>query len=167
MRETTKLLLLEWKLDHSDKDCNIWLRRKVTLNTEDQQFGSCLPQDYRGELVLVTWGFNSRHEVHLSFSDDLAYEISSLRRLKWPIYPKTISPSKKKKKPYKWRNWVDPVQVRSQGKKKISKIKNQKSKSKIKNKKMLFWSLHLCLYILIAISWSMLFLSCSQFPLVC
>ena len=98
MRETTKLLLLEWKLDHSDKDCNIWLRRKVTLNTEDQQFGSCLPQDYRGELVLVTWGFNSRHEVYLSFSDDLAYEISSLRRLKWPIYPKTISPSKKKKK---------------------------------------------------------------------
>ena len=131
MRETTKLLLLEWKLDHSDKDCNIWLRRKVTLNTEDQQFGSCLPQDYRGELVLVTWGFNSRHEVHLSFSDDLAYEISSLRRLKWPIYPKTISPSKKKKKkkkPYKWRNWVDPVQVRSQGKKK--NIKNQKSKIK-------------------------------------
>ena len=150
MRETTKLLLLEWKLDHSDKDCNIWLRRKVTLNTEDPQFGSCLPQDYRGELVLVKWGFNSRHEVHLSFSDDLAYEIPSLCRLKWPIYPKTISPSKKKKKkkkPYKWRNWVDPVQVRSQGKKKKkSKIKNQKSKSKIKNKKKCYFGLYIYVF---------------------
>ena len=136
MRETTKLLLLEWKLDHSDKDCNIWLRRKVTLNTEDQQFGSCLPQDYRGELVLVTWGFNSRHEVHLSFSDDLAYEISSLRRLKWPIYPKTISPSKKKKKK------KEALQVAKLGWSGSSKkprqkknIKNQKSKIEIKNQK--------------------------------
>lgn len=51
MRETTILLLLEWKLDRSDKDCTIWLRRKLTLKPEDQQYGSCLPQDYRGWIV--------------------------------------------------------------------------------------------------------------------
>lgn len=82
MRETTILLLLEWKLDHSDKDCTIWLRRELTLKPEDQQYGSCLPQDYRGELLAVNMEFNSLHEVHVSFCDDLAYEISSPRRHK-------------------------------------------------------------------------------------
>lgn len=41
-----------------------------------------LPQDYRGELLAVNMEFNSLHEVHVSFSDDLAYEVSSPRRHK-------------------------------------------------------------------------------------
>lgn len=43
------------------------------------------PKIIGGELLAVNVEFNSLHEVHVSFSDDLAYDVSSLRRRKRPM----------------------------------------------------------------------------------
>jgi len=80
--------------DHSDKDCNIWIESKGTLQTTSQQFGSWLCANQTGP--------SKKNVVRVSgFYKDRAENISTWRGREGKQFPSQAKTSKTTKQPEK------------------------------------------------------------------